>query len=137
MSPTLEEKVEEIQKNGFEYITEDDSSSSDGEASSSSSSSANRTARSFSDHEFDEDDREFELGEILENNALPPTASEAEIKRRADWARNVDLTLDKINKYDNLQKKLQKEMRRRKRKLARVLKQFGCLTVRQHFPGTL
>ena len=143
MSRTLDEKVELFQANGFEYITEE-SSSEEGELSvteeeederdeaETSKGSLNVT---FSDRTFDEDDREFEVGQVLEQHRLPKSASQADKKLRAAWARNLNYMLEKIEKYEKAEKTVRKEANRRRRKLSSVLKQLGKLSVRKHYPG--
>ena len=91
---------------------------------------------SFSNETFDEDDREFEAGQVLETNKLPSTASTADKKLRANWARNLSYMIEKIDKYERVGKKVRKEASKRRKRLSRVLKQLGKLQVRHHYPGT-
>ena len=141
----FEKKISHFQKHGFVISTEEYTSSnenteegeiSDSAESSSSAESADRTIEpSFSDKDFEDDDRKFEVNQALNQNKLPKTASKEEKKRRADWARNLDGTKAKIDKFDKAQKKVRRELQKRKRKLARTLGQLGSLTARKHFPG--
>ena len=148
MSSNFEQRIAQMQKDGFAYTTEESSSEegqiSEDESTSESNTSATSTAKSqngdeqefsFSDRSFDEDDREFEVGQVLEDFKLPSTASAADKKRRADWARNLSYTVEKIDKYSQTVKTLKKESHKKRRKLSKILKQLGKLNVRSHYPG--
>ena len=141
MNPeSLDDKLERISRQGNTAVSDDEMSdqngrTEDGEISEDSSESASgKSDYTISDRELDQDDRDFEAGQVL-GLKLPSTASKADKQRRADWARNLDYTMEKIDKFEKAIKKVRREASKHRKKLSKTLKQLGKLKPREHYPG--